>query len=161
MALVTSSVGRRTASGKARDQEVSISGLTKLTNMSRKIAPKVARRLARGTVHKIAGQMRNEMRRKAPKDDGTLRKAIHTKRRRGTPTMAVSDVRIAKGRNAKHDAWYWHFVEFGTVRSAAQPFIAPTITEFEPKIPRMMADDFGKRLKKELNKQARKQGVKR
>lgn len=143
-----------------RTREVQITGLKELRAMSEKVAPKVAMRLARNAVHKTAGQVRNAMRKRAPRDDGTLRKAIHTKRRRGTPDTVVSDVRIAHGNTVKHDAWYWHFIEFGTVKTAAKPFIRPTVDEFEQQIPKIFRDEFGKQLERQLAKEAARRGVK-
>ena len=143
-----------------RTREVQITGLKELRAMSEKVAPKVAMRLARNSVHKTAGQVRNAMRKRAPRDDGTLRKAIHTKRRRGTPDTVVSDVRIAHGNTVKRDAWYWHFIEFGTVKTAAKPFIRPTVDEFEQQIPGIFRDEFGKQLERQLAKEAARRGVK-
>lgn len=140
-----------------RDRQIHLEGLQELDQMATRIAPRVAHRLARATVHKIAGEVRKRMRQKAPKDDGTLRKSIHTQRRRGTPTEAVSDVRISHGQNVKHDAWYWRFVEFGTVLRAGQPFVQPTIDEMTPKIPQLYREEFGRRLERELEREHRKQ----
>lgn len=143
-----------------RTREVHLTGLKELRTMSDKVAPRVAIRLARNAVNKTAGQVRNAMRKRAPRDDGTLRKAIHTKRRRGTRETVVSDVRIAHGKTVKNDAWYWHFVEFGTVTKSARPFIRPTVDEFAPKLPGIFRAEFGKQLERELSKQAARQGVK-
>jgi len=33
--------------------------------------------------------------------------------------------RAGKSRNDEKGAWYWHFVEFGTVKMPAHPFIRP------------------------------------
>ena len=144
-----------------RTRQVHIEGLPELRQMSERIAPRTANRLARATVHWIAGQVRNAMRQRSPKDDGILRRAINSVRRRGTPTEAVSDVRVSHGAGVKHDAWYWHFIEFGTVKQPAQPYIQPTIDEMTPKIPAMYREHFGKRLERELEKEARKLGVNR
>ena len=140
-----------------RDRQVHIEGLEALRKMSDQVAPKVARRLARATVHSIAGEVRNAMRQRAPKDDGTLRKAIKSKRRRGRPDEAVSDVRIEHGRTVKNNAWYWHFIEFGTTKHTAQPFIQPTVDEYAPRIPTIYREEFGRRLEKELAKAHRQQ----
>lgn len=131
---------------------VELTGLEELQKTLEKVAPNEARNLARSTVHWVAGQVRNGMRKRAPKDEGTLRKAIIAKRRRGKPGEAVSDVRITHGRGVKHDAFYWHMIEFGTERQSAQPFIEPTVAEIEPQIPKIYRDEFGKRLEKKLAK---------
>jgi len=142
-----------------RTREVRLDGLEELDRMANRIAPKKARSLARSSVHKVAGQVRDEMRQRAPKDDGTLRRAIFTKRERGTQDSVSSAVRIAHGKTAKHDAWYWHMVEFGTVRLLARPFIEPTVENVQPKLPNLYREEFGRRLEKELEREARKMGV--
>lgn len=141
-----------------RTRQIEITGVDELNDLTSKVSPRVAHRLARGTVQFIASMARNGMRRRAPKADNVLRKAIVSKRRRGTPTEAVSDVRITHGKGVKHDAWYWHFVEFGTVKHSAQPYIRPEIDEIQPQIPRIYRAEFGRRLEKELARQAAKRG---
>lgn len=139
-----------------RTRQIEITGIEELNHLSDKVAPRVAHRLARGTVHWIAGQVRNAMRRRAHRDEGALQKAIVSKRRRGTPTEVISDVRITHGQGVKHNAWYWHFEEFGTVGRPANQFIQPSVDEFQPQIPGLYRSEFGKRLEKELVKQAKK-----
>ena len=147
------------AVGRNDRHGVSIDGLEELNYMAERVSPRVANRLSRNTVNYLAGQLRNAMRKRAPKDKGTLRRAIHVVRRKGTPTNAVSDVRVGHGRGARWDAWYWHFIEFGTIRHGAQPFIQPTIDEFTPQMPAIYRKEFGRRLEKQLEKEALKLGV--
>jgi HK97 gp10 family phage protein len=137
-------------------KQVHVEGLKELHDMAGKVAPRVAIQLARATVHKIAGLARNAMKKRAPKDEGTLRKAIVAVRRRGTPDMAVSDVRIAHGKGQKNDAWYWHFKEYGTVNQSATPFIQPTIAEFESQIPAIYREEFGRKLEQRLARDAKR-----
>ena len=43
---------------------------------------------------------------------------------------------VEHGKDAKNDAWYWHFIEYGTVNGiAAKPFMQPAIDEIKPVIP--------------------------
>lgn len=142
-----------------RTRSLEITGIKEFRRMCLQLAPREARNLARSTVHGVAGRVRNEMRKKAPRDEGDLRKSIKAKRRRMQGDTAISDVRIEHGRRAKNDAWYWHFIEFGTQQHAAQPYIRPTVQEIEDQIPQIFADEFGKRLEKALEKHAKRQGV--
>lgn len=143
-----------------RMREAHIEGLEELKEMVDKISPKIANKLARQAVHAVAGETRDAMRKRAPRQTGTLRKAIISKRRRGKPWLAVSDVRITHGKNVKHDAWYYHMVEFGTTKSQAKPFIRPTVDKITPQIPSLYRKHFGEKLEKELQKEAKKQGLK-
>lgn len=76
---------------------------------------------ARAVAEATAERARNRV----PVDSGRLKDAIHVERE-GLGEYAV----IAGDR----DAWYGHFVEFGTVRTAARPFLAPAVEETRPTI---------------------------
>lgn len=143
-----------------RSRQIHMTGLKDFRKMCKDIAPKQAKNLARSTVHGVAGQVRNEMRKKAPRDEGDLRKAIKSVRRSMQGNTAISDVRIEHGNRAKYDAWYWHFIEFGTLKQPEQPFIRPTVSEIEPQIPAIFEEQFAKRLEKKLSQIAKRQGVK-
>lgn len=142
-----------------RTRELEITGIKEFRKMASTLAPRQARNLARSTVHGVAGEIRKDMRKRAPRDEGTLRKAIKAVRRRMQGNTAISDVRIEHGGGVKNDAWYWHFLEFGTQRQSAQPFIQPTVSEMEPRLPAIWADQFGKKLEKALAREAKRQGV--
>ena len=143
-----------------RTREIQITGVKELKKMASQVAPKVARNLARSTVHYIAGVARKDMRRRVPEDEGTLKRAIVTKRRKMRNNMAISDVRITHGGQAKFDAWHRHFVEFGTKQHAAVPYIRPTVEQLAPQIPTLYRDEFGRRLERKLEQEAAKMGVK-
>lgn len=138
---------------------VSFSGFDEFKQMTSRLAPKQAKNLTRSTVQGVAGEVRKRMRRNAPKDEGTLRKAIKSKRRRMQGDTAISDVRIEHGKGVKNDAWYWHFIEFGTQKKSATPFIRPTVDEMEPELPEIFRRQFGKKLEKQLDRIAKAQGV--
>lgn len=138
---------------------IQLSGFDEFARMAKTLAPRQARNLARSTTQAVASQIAKKMKQVAPKDEGTLRKAIKAKRRRMRGDIAISDVRIEHGARARHDAWYWHFIEFGTVKQAPKPFIRPAIDAIQPEIPSIYSREFHKRLKKALEKQAKQQGV--
>jgi len=65
---------------------------------------------------------------RAPKDTGRLGRAIaiQVDRNPGNVTeRIVVRPRAGKSRTDPKGAWYWHFLEFGTVKQPAQPFIRP------------------------------------
>lgn len=94
-----------------------------------------------------ANVIRDEARRKAPVKTGKLKRNIVTMGRRSIkPNEAVSGVHI-RGRNPKtgnsdnamkatdpKNSFYWRFIEMGTSKMAAQPFIRPA---FESKMSEM------------------------
>lgn len=138
---------------------IELQGLDEFVRMTNVIAPRQARNLARSTTQAVASEIAKRMKRAAPKDEGDLRKAIKAKRRRMRGDTAISDVRVEHGARAKHDAWYWWFVEAGTRRQAAQEYIRPTVRKIEKEIPAIYTKEFHKRLEKQLEKNAKAQGV--
>jgi HK97 gp10 family phage protein len=56
---------------------------------------------------------------------GTLRRAIKAKGRKPRNDNYQSNVIVEHGNDKKNDAYYWHFVEYGTVKMSAKPFIRP------------------------------------
>ncbi len=147
------------AQDKLGSRSYELEGLDEWKKMVDRISPKRAISITKQAVQAVAGKGRNEMRKHAPKKSGTLKKAIVAKRRRGKPDLAVSDVIITHGKGVKHDAWYWHMVEWETAKTPAQPFIRPAISKVEQQIPILFRQEMGKRLEKELHKVAQRQGV--
>lgn len=138
---------------------IELLGLDEFVKMTKVIAPRQARNLSRSTTQAVASEIAKRMKRKAPRDEGDLRKAIKAKRRRMRGDTAISDVRVEHGARAKHDAWYWWFVEAGTRRQSAQPYMRPTVQKIEGEIPMIYQAEFAKRLQKQLEKNAKAQGV--
>jgi HK97 gp10 family phage protein len=136
---------------------VKIEGLEGLQDILGDLGPRAARNLNRSTIHAVAGIVRKEARKKAPKDEGTLKKAIKAKRRKPRhPDYPYSDVMVEHGRNAKNDAWYWRFVEYGTQDLPARPFIQPAIDGIRYDIPAIYRKEFANKLAKMLAKKRKR-----
>ena len=119
-----------------------ISGLRELEAALQALPQNIARNVLRGAVAAGAAVVRKEARDLAPKSEGpqpeghvsgTLRRAIYQKqiRERSSLLEQTFFVGVRKGRSARStkksviDAWYAHFVEFGTSKMAARPFMRP------------------------------------
>lgn len=136
---------------------IKIEGMEDLKKVLDQMAPKASRNLMRSTIHAIAGQIAKEAKGQAPKDSGTLKKAIKAKRRRPkTPDKPFSDVMIEHGGQATNDAFYWRFVEYGTQNAPAHPFMQPAIDLMRPQVPAIMREQFGKKLEAMLKRAAKK-----
>lgn len=123
------------------------------------IAPKHARNLMRATIHGVASQIAKDAKKNAPRNTGTLKKAIKAKRKKSPPDRPVSDVYVTHGANAKNDAYYWRFVERGTSGPTAQPerpFIRPAAEKARANFEAILAEQFGKKLEKALARAAKK-----
>lgn len=118
-----------------------------------------ARNLNRAVIHAVAGEIRNEARKKAPKDEGTLKKAIKSVRRKPKDiNQPFSDVVVETGKNAKYDAFYWRFVEYGTITQPARPYFQPAIDDTRPQVPVIYRQQFGKKYEALLKRKAKKAG---
>ena len=72
----------------------------------------------------------NEAKKNVPVDTGVLKRAIFMKQIREASNNSKQTyyvgVRKGKGERKKNrDGWYFHFVEFGTRKMPAQPFLRP------------------------------------
>lgn len=135
---------------------VELVGLEELERTLGDVAPRVAYNIMRNTVVDMARDVRDEMKRRVPKDTGTLRKAIKAYRPRARPPIVEAHVYITHGKNVKYDAYYWHFLEWGTVKEPAQPFLTPSVEAFRQRQPRIMREKFGKQYEKAMQRLAKK-----
>lgn len=100
----------------------------------REVLPREARNIGRRAIVAVAREVRDDIRAAAPVDEGTLRKGVRSRREKGGPDRAEAGIRITEGREARHDAFHWRFVEFGTQHIPPAPFIVPTIKSWQPKV---------------------------
>lgn len=120
------------------------------------LAPRESRNLSRRVVVKLAALVRDDVRAAArsvvDRRTGRLFKAIRSKRERGRPDVFEASVTIHLQSGGAPTAPHWHLIEFGTVKQRPRPFIAPTVKEWEPKLPRVYREEFGKQLERQLAK---------
>jgi HK97 gp10 family phage protein len=135
-----------------------ITGVKDVQKILDDIAPKHARNLLRATIQGVASEIAKDARKNAPKDSGTLKKAIKAKRKKSPPDKAVSEVIITHGNSARHDAYYWRFVEYPTQGNTGkhQPFIRPAADKARANFEAILAEQFGKKLEKALAREAKK-----
>lgn len=132
-------------------------GIEEVDKILSDIAPRHANNLMKATIHGVAGEIRDTAKKKAPKDEGTLKRAIKAKRRRSRPGKPVSEVRVEHGNDARHDAFYWRFLEYGTIKHEAVPFINPSIEYVRTNMVNIIREQFGKKLEKSLARERKKQ----
>ncbi len=114
-----------------------LTGFKEFADALRKLGPRVAKNNLRRAVSAGAALVRNEARATAPVDTGELKKDIQMKRekdQRDGPLAAKFSVFVRSGKKSRlsgaardvdKDSFYWKFVEFGTSKMAAQPFLEP------------------------------------
>ena len=122
-----------------------IKGLSELSAALKELPQRIARNALRQSVARGASLIRDEAKARAPVSSeaqpghplpGTLRRAIvirHDAKRSG-PTSQTYVVAVRQGKkyrnqgkkgNRSQDAYYWRWVEFGTVKMSARPFLRP------------------------------------
>ena len=121
----------------AEESEVRLEGFAELAAAMRELGQRAAKNALRRAVSSGAVLVRNEARANAPVDTGEMKKDIQVKRekdQRDGPLSAKYSVfvrsgkksRLAgSGRNVDKDSFYWKFIEYGTSKMAAQPFMRP------------------------------------
>jgi HK97 gp10 family phage protein len=143
------------------DAAVTLIGLDFVNEQLKDFLPRETTAILRRTMTRIAAKVRKGMRARAPRQEGTLRRAIVSKRRRGTRDSIEAGVFITKGSDAKHDAFYWHMVAFGTQHSPAQDFVTPVVEEARSTFKRDVGSEVGRQVTKQLVKRAKRQRLRR
>lgn len=101
------------------DFAVEILGLKELDQALQQMAWPAARRALRKGMRQGANVVRDEVRAKAPVKTGNLRRKIRTRERREDADGLRFAIEIPRS------AFYGRFIEFGTSRVAAKPFMRP------------------------------------
>jgi len=139
--------------------EVQVIGMDDIKKLLTQFTPKHANNLSRALIHSLASSTVKEAKKKVPVDKGTLKKAIKAKRRKSKPGQPVSDVIVEQGKGAKNDGFYWHMVEYGTggpTPQPEQPFLRPAKDYIEANMPRIIDEQFTKKLTGLINREKKK-----
>ena len=123
-----------------------VQGLRELQEALKALPQGIARNVLRGSVNAGATVIRKEAQSRAPVSEGpkragqsppgTLKRSVYQKQIRelSSLTRQTFIVSVRKGKkyrnqgkkgNLSQDAWYARFVEFGTAKMAARPFLRP------------------------------------
>lgn len=109
---------------------VKIEGLKELADKLQSFGPKLARNGLRAAVNAGAEVVRKDVQARVPVDTGVMRKAVYKKqiREESGDTRQTFYVGVRSGKKYQkknQDAFYWRFLEFGTAKLQARPFIRP------------------------------------
>jgi HK97 gp10 family phage protein len=132
----------------AKRELVKVEGLAELAKALRELPDRVAKNGLRVSVYAGAKVIRDEARLRAPKateslgpnepPPGTLKRSVIMKHipELSSLTRQTFFVTVRHGKNYRkqgkkgnlsQDAWYWRFVEFGTRKMRARPFLRPAL----------------------------------
>ena len=139
-------------------EAVRIDGLKELGEALKGLRLDMAQKAARQAVAAGAGVVRAQARKNAPKDTGNLEKAIVMKRKRNTNLTEQYGVSVRVGKKSDvtrakqgkgalgKDAYYARFLEFGTVKMPAKPFLTPALSQNVQKATEAMKTRLAKRI---------------
>lgn len=158
-----------------RYKSVRIEGLRELTRALKDLPDRVAKNGLRSAVYAGARVIQTEARQRAPIAEkpkrpnqpkpGTLRRAIIMKhlREQSGRHRQVFAITVRRGKkyrnqgkkkNLSQDAWYWHFIEFGTIKMAARPFLRPALESKRLAAVAAIKDKLADRIQQEANRLA-------
>ena len=140
---------------------VEVIGADEVAKVLSEFAPRIANNLSRALVHGIAGEIRDEAKRRVPKRTGNLKRSMKIKRRRSKPGQPVSDVVFTQGKSAKNDGFYWRFVENGTQDLPERPFVRPAKDLIFSKLDEVVDRQFKKKLIAAVNREKKKRALKK
>lgn len=154
-----------------------VAGLKELQAALKELPQRIARNVLRGAVGAGAAVIRNEAKARAPVSTGdaraghpppgTLRRSIYQKQIRELSSAVKQTfyVGVRKGKhyrnqgkkgNLSQDAYYAKFVEFGTAKMAARPFMRPAFEAKKGEAVQAIKDYLAKRIPEEVDKLRRK-----
>lgn len=147
----------------ARSETVQIKGLRELAKALNELPDRVARNGLRVAVYAAAKVVRDEAKRRTPMATGTLRRAVIMKhipelsgRARQTFFVTVRHGKKyrnqGKKKNLSQDAWYWRFVEFGTSKMPARPFLRSALEAKRHEAVYAMKERLAQRIEEEAKK---------
>ncbi len=161
----------------AKRETFKIEGLAELGKALRELPERVARNGLRVSVYAGAKVVRDEARARAPKaaqslgpnqpPPGTLKRSVIMKHipELSSLTRQTFFVTVRHGKkyrkqgkkgNLSQDAWYWRFVEFGTRKMLARPFLRPALEAKRREAGQAMKDRLSERIEMEASKLSRK-----
>ena len=137
-----------------------ITGIDSVKEILEDIAPKRAANLITATIRGLATEISKEMKGSAPDQTKNLIKSIKIKRSRSDKFKPVFKVVFDSGKSAKHDGFYWRFVEHGTSNGTkATNFVRKSRLKIESNLDFYLSRQFSKKLesaiKRELKRQAK------
>lgn len=129
--------------------QIKVEGVEDVEHLLGKIAPRHANNIMRSTVHGMAAEISKEAKKFAPEDEGTLIANIKPLRRKVRNGLARSDVIVGP------DAFYWRFLEYGTMKLGEVAYFAAAIEVFRGQMREMFLRQFLKKFTAALKRASR------
>lgn len=142
----------------------SVTGLKELQKALAELPQGIARNVLRGAVNAGATVIKAEAKVRAPALTGILKRSLYQKQIREKSNLLLQTffVGVRQGRSSKKtkkgvlDAFYARFVEFGTSKMPAHPFMRPAFEAKKEAAVQAIKDYLTKRIPDEVEKARRK-----
>lgn len=125
---------------------VEIKGLKEIIDKLNTLPPKLENKVVRSAVRKGTNKLRDSARDKVAVDTGNLKKSIVTMGYRESGKIAFKVAVIRRKAKSAKSPYYAHFVEFGTSKMPAQPYMRPALDESEEEVLQTTVDYIKKGL---------------
>lgn len=127
-----------------------IKGLEELISKLNGLPDKLETKVVRSAVRKGAILVRDKAREKVPVDTGTLKKSIKVRNNRSGKGIISFKIGPTSDKKRGTDIFYGRFVEFGTSKMAAKPFMRPALDESENEVLDVVINDIKLKLDEEI-----------
>lgn len=155
------------------DITVELQGLQELQAALLELPAKIGKNILRSSVNAGASVIRKEAKQKAPvytgetqaghPPPGTLKRSVIQKfiREQSNDFQSTFYVTVRKGKkyrdqgkskNLSQDAYYAYFVEYGTAKMSAKPFMRPAFEAKKEEALKAMIDKLSERIEQEVGK---------
>ena len=149
--------------GDIKTGTISVTGLAELEKRMLAFPDKIARNIIARALSKGAAIIRDEARQIAPRDTGEMARDIMIKKARTERGSSLLTFQVfvrtgkksrlaGKKRNVSRDSFYWRFVEFGTAKMAAKPFMRPAFERMKVQAVEAIRDSLADNIEKEAAK---------
>lgn len=146
--------------------EIKVDGLDSLMRALHELPDRVAKNALRSAVNAGATEIKRGAREKAPVDTGRLKRSLYQRQIREQSSLYQQTYFVGvrtgpkRGKDGKkdysQDAWYWKFVEFGTSKIVARPFLRPAFEGNKEAAVNRIAEKLDERIQKYATELAKK-----
>lgn len=136
--------------------EIKLRGFDQARAALRAMPDRIQNNVMRGAVAAIAKDVRTDAQSRAPVETGNLLDNIVSARSRGRRGQVKASVIVREQGKAGSgkNAFYWRFLELGTVKLAKRPFLRPAFDALAARLNGIIASYLPRRVEKELRKLA-------
>ena len=137
-----------------------VEGLRELKGQLEALGYELAQKATAQAIRKAFRPVLDAAQARVPVDTGILRESIKQAVKK-LPDSVVTGLRIAPikgaqklGRRTLSAHWRWHFVEKGTVKMAAKPFLRPALDANAQAVLRILTEELAKAVKRAAKRKA-------